>query len=608
MPWDDPACCFTSPWLCLYIPEGHKYAYAASFYRLCDNRGSYRSMRIGQELAKGTDMSSDQPGNNNSNDGSRTVNISDTSAIRRIDLATIFPSKGDPRRPPEWLGRALLYAVIAVYLAIFVWNSWPKIENVVFYVIVALFIALALEPLILRLIRHGWRRGAAAGVVLIGFVVLCAGFFSMFGVLLVQQLTTMIEGLPDTYRNIRQSILDMSGYRLPEIKDLSSSIMSFFNTNGMQEYLTRAYSTVSSLISGLFAVLTILLVTYYICAAGPKMRRGLCKWIPRKSQRKFIVVWTTVQTQISNYLYSRFILAILNGTFLAIFMIILKIPYWLPLSIFCGLVSQFIPTIGTYIGAVVPMVSAWSTNGWPYAVYLVIYITVYQQIENMILSPRISKDTMDINPAIAFLSVFFFGDLFGALGAFLALPITASLQALLSAYTRSYDLIDSDLLDDPKPVKKSGIVSGAEMIEKNVIQPIAEHMPRSSRGSSANIMADSVADLRRRAGEQDPATYRTSEEEDASETVAIPQKGSAGYSRGGSGKRPVIGAQGLDDDDEQPAVVPVSSNVLGSATGKGQDEADGKDTGKAAGTKTGTGSRRQQHRRSKGRVARGQWK
>lgn len=75
------------------------YDYAVSFYRLCDNRGSYKSMRIGQELAKGTDMSSDQPGNNNSNDGSRTVNISDTSAIRRIDLATIFPSKGDPRRP-----------------------------------------------------------------------------------------------------------------------------------------------------------------------------------------------------------------------------------------------------------------------------------------------------------------------------------------------------------------------------------------------------------------------------------------------------------------------------------------------------------------------------
>ena len=121
-------------------------------------------------------------------------------------------------------------------------------------------------------------------------------------------------------------------------------------------------------------------------------------------------------------------------------------------------------------------------------------------------------------------------------------------------------------------------------------------------------MADSVADLRRRAGEQDPATYRTSEEEDASETVAIPLKGSAGYGRGGSGKRPVIGAQGLDDDDEQPAVVPVSSNVPGSATGKGQDEADGKDTGKAVGTKTGTGSRRQQHKRSKGRGARGQWK
>ena len=82
----------------------------------------------------------------------------------------------------------------------------------------------------------------------------------------------------------------------------------------------------------------------------------------------------------------------------------------------------------------------------------------------------------------------------------------------------------------------------------------------------------------------------------------------AGYGRGGSGKRPVIGAQGLDDDDEQPAAVPVSSNVLGSGTGKGRDQADGKDTGKATGTGTDTGGRRQQRKRSKGRGARGQWK
>ena len=75
----------------------------------------------------------------------------------------------------------------------------------------------------------------------------------------------------------------------------------------------------------------------------------------------------------------------------------------------------------------------------------------FQQIENLILSPRISQRTMDINAAVAFLAVLAFGSLFGAFGAFLALPVTASLQAIFRAYTKRYDLIDSPLMNDPEP-------------------------------------------------------------------------------------------------------------------------------------------------------------
>ena len=77
---------------------------------------------------------------------------------------------------------------------------------------------------------------------------------------------------------------------------------------------------------------------------------------------------------------------------------------------------------------------------------VLVFIIVYQQIENLILSPRISQRTMDINAAVAFLAVLAFGSLFGAFGAFLALPVTASLQAIFRAYTKRYELIDSPLI------------------------------------------------------------------------------------------------------------------------------------------------------------------
>ncbi len=150
--------------------------------------------------------------------------------------------------------------------------------------------------------------------------------------------------------------------------------------------------------------------------------------------------------------------------------------YWLPLALFCGVVSQFIPTVGTYIGGALPVLFAWGNRRWTYAVAVLVFIIVYQQIENLILSPRISQRTMEINAAVAFLSVLAFGSLFGAFGAFLALPVTASLQAIFRAYTKRYRLIDSPLMNDPTP-EKSQDRRGVEAFGEHVLQPIGLHMP-----------------------------------------------------------------------------------------------------------------------------------
>ena len=74
---------------------------------------------------------------------------------QRWDLGTLFPAKGDPRKPPEWLGRALLYIAIAIVGFTFCWRSWGKIEYLVIDIIVSLFIALAVEPVVVPLVKHG---------------------------------------------------------------------------------------------------------------------------------------------------------------------------------------------------------------------------------------------------------------------------------------------------------------------------------------------------------------------------------------------------------------------------------------------------------------------
>ncbi len=441
----------------------------------------------------------------------------------RLDLADIFPEKGDPRRPPEWLGRALLYAVIAVFAAIFVWNSWGKVSDVLVYIVISLFIAFAMEPAILILVRHGWKRSLSTIFVMVVAIALIVGFMVALGSMLVEQLIAMISSIPSAYSDLTSWVHSQFGVTMPSINDLGYSLLKSFSTNQLNGYANQALSATAGIWNVLLGLLTVLLVTYYIAASGPRMRQTICKWLPERTQSRFIVVWTVFQNQISGFLYSRIILAIISAACMSVFLIFLNVPYWLPLSIFCGLVSQFVPTVGTYIGGALPVISAWGSVGIRYALYILIYIVVYQQIENFIFQPAISQRTMDVNPAIAFVSVLAGAGLFGALGGFLALPVVASFQALFVAYARSYELIDSDLLDDPKPAKKSVLVQGIDAVSESVINPIASKLPRTSRGSSTHVTAEEIVRLRQEVEEATMGVrqHRTMQEEDESATVAI---------------------------------------------------------------------------------------
>ena len=106
----------------------------------------------------------------------------------RWDLGTLFPAKGDPRRPPEWLGRALLYIAIAIVLLSFCWRSWGKIEYLIIDVVISLFLALAVEPVVIPLVKHGWKRSFASIFALLMLGVLLCVMFGLFGNLFVQQV------------------------------------------------------------------------------------------------------------------------------------------------------------------------------------------------------------------------------------------------------------------------------------------------------------------------------------------------------------------------------------------------------------------------------------
>lgn len=134
-------------------------------------------------------------------------------------------------------------------------------------------------------------------------------------------------------------------------------------------------------------------------------------------------------------------MALISGIAHYILLVFLDVPYAPALAVWVGLVSQFIPTIGTYLAGALPMLIAFTIDPW-YALWVLGFVVIYQQFENYVLQPKLTSKTVDIHPAVAFGSVIAGTALMGAVGALIAIPAVATLQAFLGAYVKRYDVTD----------------------------------------------------------------------------------------------------------------------------------------------------------------------
>lgn len=446
--------------------------------------------------------------------------------MSQYDLGSLIPGKGDPRRPPEWLPRALVMAGVAVFVFIFIWNSWSKISWIVVDLIICVFLSLAMEPMVQWFIRHGWKRGPAAAASWIIVLLVSGGLVWMFGQMFVMQVSGLVDNAPRLYEGLARFVDSHTSYRMPRIADLGPLFMRNLQSSWFANFAGTALSSMESAATFVISLLLVLFVTYYVMASGPAMRRVMCSWLRPEKQKRFLVVWTVVQGQVSSFLSSRVILGLISVACMSVYMLVMRVPYWLPLCLLYAIISQFIPMVGAGIGAILPIVVAWSNQGFRGALFLGIYIVVYQQLENNLIAPLVQQRTMSVNAAIGLLSVFVFGALFGALGMFLALPATASIQVIFDAYVKRQDLVDSPLLSDPEPKSKSRLAAAGESIKITNVH-LSVKLPRAVRGSTVRVMSteEQLREAARAVEGYVPGTTL-----DASRTVAIPKRAVDGNS------------------------------------------------------------------------------
>jgi predicted PurR-regulated permease PerM len=185
-------------------------------------------------------------------------------------------------------------------------------------------------------------------------------------------------------------------------------------------------------------------------ADGPKLRRAICSRMTPIHQERVLRAWELAGDKTGGYLYSRALLALLSAFFHWILFQSLGTAAPVALALWVGIVSQFLPVIGTYLAGILPVLLTFLDSPIKAAIVL-LFIVLYQQVENYLFSPRITARTMELHPALAFGAALGGAAVLGAVGAVLALPAAAMAQALISDWGERHPVVRNDLVEIRHP-------------------------------------------------------------------------------------------------------------------------------------------------------------
>lgn len=347
-----------------------------------------------------------------------------------------------------------IFAVLITLAALWFLGQETKLLR---YLAVSFLLSVALEPGVKYLHeKRGWRRGSATLCIL-------AATLAAAVLMIVLLVPALAGGVGQISHHIPAYIDKLNGFTQKHFHKIvissSSAHQSGTTASALTHFLKQHTKDILGLIGGalgaVFDLLTIAMFTFYLTACGPQVRRAVFSRLTPKHQEQHLWAWNEAIKDVGGYLYSRGLLAVINGVFMFITLKIVGVPYALPLAMFVGVVAEFIPVVGTYIAGAVPAVIALGEVGPTAFIVVIAEMVVYQEIENYVLSPRISEHTMELNAGVAFGAAIAGGAVGGFIGAFFALPIAAVIQSFISHSGKRYDVVDSDAtrVEAPKPPK-----------------------------------------------------------------------------------------------------------------------------------------------------------
>ena len=311
-------------------------------------------------------------------------------------------------------------ALLLVYLA------W----NVLSWIIIAIFLAVALNPAVEYFERRGMRRSLAATLVFALALLALTGIGFLVVPPLVNQVTDFIDAVPDF-------VDDLTAGRGPlgwlqdeyQIVDRIREAIERQGAAGVLGLSAGVLDVVRSVVTAVVGVITIIFLTYFMLLEGPRTIEGLLRLVPESARPRYERVGRDVYRSISGYVTGNLLISVVAGTLATIVLFAVGSEFAIALGLLVA-VLDLVPLAGATLAAILVSTVVFIETDWLRCLVVIVFFIAYQQFENHVLQPLVYGRTVQLSPLAVLCAVLVGAQLAGILGALLAIPVAGSLLAV----------------------------------------------------------------------------------------------------------------------------------------------------------------------------------
>lgn len=334
----------------------------------------------------------------------------------------------EPDQPVPW--RAIWAVIASAGAAYLAYQLVLEVAGVLVLLAVALFFAVVLSPAVDAVARRGHlRRGLATAVVVLVGVGLLAAMLYSFIRPLAEQASSFADDLPTLVEDAQNGEGPVGD--LVERLGLEDYVEENQDRlrEGMDSLGAPAIDLARSVFNGVLAGVTVLVLTILMLLQGPALTRTVLELVPGRRREQVRRVAADSALAVSGYVFGNLVISVIAGTATWLALALLGVPYAGVIGLFVAF-TDLIPLVGATLGAIPTVLFAFlhSTTA---GIVMVVFYVLYQQFENHVLQVTVMSRTVDLNPLAVLVAVLVGVELFGILGALLAIPMAGVLQVVV---------------------------------------------------------------------------------------------------------------------------------------------------------------------------------